>query len=72
MVHNFYFFAQGIARPRRLPSPLPRKASPVAGGKGISYIKRYIQNHRIPELGGDSVYDAVSALTTPTTTGSRG
>ncbi|HXR36068.1 MAG TPA: EthD family reductase [Candidatus Binataceae bacterium] len=60
MFHNFYFFARKASLDREGFHRHYLEKHPVAGGKGISYIKRYIQNHRIPELGGDSVYDAVS------------
>ncbi|HEV3114178.1 MAG TPA: EthD family reductase [Candidatus Binataceae bacterium] len=61
MVHTFYFFA-------RKPS-LSREAFDhyyialhTKAGKRIKAMQAYIQNHRIPSLGGDSPYDAMSEL----------
>jgi uncharacterized protein (TIGR02118 family) len=61
MVHTFYFFA-------RKPS-LSREAFDyhyialhTKAGKRVKAMQAYIQNHRIPSLGGDSPYDAMSEL----------
>ena len=55
MVHTFYFFA-------RKPS-LSREAFDhyyiarhTKAGKRVAAMQAYIQNHRIPSLGGDSPY----------------
>jgi hypothetical protein len=60
MFHNFYFFARKASLDREGFHRHYLEKHPVAGGKGIPYIKRYIQNHRIPELGGQ-VFEEIAS-----------
>jgi len=63
MIHNFQFFA-------RQPSLSQAEfdhyyiARHTRAGRRVDEMKRYIQNHRIHSLGGDSPFDAVSELWT--------
>jgi uncharacterized protein (TIGR02118 family) len=61
MVHTFYFFARKPAL-SRAGFHYHYIALHTKAGKRVAQMRRYVQNHRIPSLGGDSPYDAMSEL----------
>jgi uncharacterized protein (TIGR02118 family) len=61
MVHTFYFFARKPSL-SRAGFDYHYIALHTKAGKRVPQMRRYIQNHRIPSLGGDSPYDAMSEL----------
>jgi uncharacterized protein (TIGR02118 family) len=61
MVHTFYFFARKPALSRAAFDHY-YIAMHTKAGKRVKTMLAYIQNHRIPSLGGDSPYDAMSEL----------
>ena len=61
MVHTFYFFARKPSL-SRAGFDYHYIALHTKAGKRVPQMQRYIQNHRIPSLGGDSPYDAMSEL----------
>ena len=61
MVHTFYFFARKPALSRAAFDHY-YIAMHTKAGKRVKAMQAYIQNHRIPSLGGDSPYDAMSEL----------
>jgi uncharacterized protein (TIGR02118 family) len=63
MIHNFQFFAR---KPSLSQAEFDHYyiARHTRAGRRVDEMKRYIQNHRIHSLGGDSPFDAVSELWT--------
>ena len=61
MVHTFYFFARKPSLSRAA-FDYHYIAMHTKAGKRVKAMQAYIQNHRIPSLGGDSPYDAMSEL----------
>ena len=61
MVHTFYFFACKPALSRAAFDHY-YIAMHTKAGRRVKAMQAYIQNHRIPSLGGDSPYDAMSEL----------
>jgi hypothetical protein len=61
MIHNLYFFGPKPSVPAFEFHRHYLEVHPFAG-PGIKSIKRYIQNHRVHSLGGNSAFDAASEL----------
>ena len=61
MVHTFYFFARKPSL-SRAGFDYHYIAVHTKAGKRVAAMQAYIQNHRIPSLGGDSPFDAMSEL----------